>query len=114
MQRDFSRTKDDLLKATQKVSQMESEIIYIRRLSDDEINRLDRELRRSHAEMADIAMENRRLKAVPPGGYGDPNPSSADDGYSRRLRQYRHSDYNASSETLLNGTNEHRIVDDGR
>lgn len=57
------RAKDEQAKALQRVSHLESDLTYTRRQFDDEYDRLDRELRRYHADMAEISLENRRLKA---------------------------------------------------
>lgn len=46
----------------------------MRRQHVDELDRLDRELRRTLADMADMALENRRLKTHASGGYGNPPP----------------------------------------
>lgn len=59
----INRSKDDALKSSQRASQLETEMAYLRRQHDDEFDRLDRELRRYHADMSEIVLENRRLKA---------------------------------------------------
>jgi hypothetical protein len=66
----LNRAKEDLLKSAQRVSQMESEMTYMRRQNDDEYDRLDREMRRCHAEMSEVALVNRRLEAQVASGYG--------------------------------------------
>jgi hypothetical protein len=81
----LNRTKEDLLKSAQRVSQMESEMAYMRRQHDDEYDRLDREMRRYRAEMSDVAIANRRLEGQASAGYShSPRPArglAADGGY---------------------------------
>lgn len=85
-QRTSARYKEELAHALQKVNQVETELLYARRQHEDELDRLDRELRRTHADMAEVVLENRRLKAQSGVVYSDSTQRSSDcDLYSKRV-----------------------------
>ena len=58
------RTREDLIKANQKITQLESDNQFIKRQQDDDLDRLEREVRRYHSEVSDLTLENRRLKSL--------------------------------------------------
>ncbi len=61
---EYSKAREDLMKANQRIVQLESDNGFLKRQQEDEVDRLEREVRRYHSEVSDLVMENRRLKSL--------------------------------------------------